>query len=204
MGEEIYFHLIFLSSYSPTPPCYSRTLYVQISTKIIDRVPINSKYQNLSYSETFFFLIFEPTKFVTPHTWHGTRMPLALLILHRKFLATTSKSEYNDKNQVHWLIGSKKISLRKARTHTHLDFLLVNHLATSAKRMPSCYFFLLISNVSFKYMFVFWTDEDFSIQSNSWRLVQDVNEIGQLLVIITVFCLHWRRRMNSFEFGSEL
>lgn len=56
-GEEIYFYLIFLSSYSPTPPCYSRPLYVKISTNIIDRVPINSKYQDCLYSQNFFLPI---------------------------------------------------------------------------------------------------------------------------------------------------
>ena len=186
MGEEIYFHLIFLSSYSPTPPCYSRTLYVQISTKIIDRVPINSKYQNLSLFRNLFFNIrAHQNCYTTRDTGRACLQPLALLILHRKFLAATSKSEYNDKNQVHWLIGSKKISLRR-HTHTHtwtfclwITWQLVLNVCQVVISFK--YMMMLISNVSYTAKYYFSC------------LYFGRTKIFQFKVILDGWCKMWMR-----------
>jgi hypothetical protein len=69
------------------------TNVIQFSTKIIDQIPIIYKYQDCLFSQTI-FLFFDATKIdVTIHD-----MPSALLILHRKLLATTPKSEYKRQN----------------------------------------------------------------------------------------------------------
>jgi hypothetical protein len=107
------------------------TNVIQFSTKIIDQIPIIYKYQDCLFSQTI-FLFFDATKIdVTTHD-----MPSALLILHRKLLATTPKSEYKRQKLSSLIDWKQKDFIEKDR---HLDVACEITWATSAKHMPSCF-----------------------------------------------------------------